>query len=68
MVLNGDPEADQFAWEIDAFLEAEGYTVIAARVFCDGRREARRRAERRMYPDEKDPNIIVIRIGLNDRS
>jgi len=21
-----------------------------------------------MYPDEKDPNIVVIRIGLNDRS
>jgi hypothetical protein len=21
-----------------------------------------------LYPDEKDPNIIVIRIGLNDRS
>jgi hypothetical protein len=20
-----------------------------------------------MYPDDKDPNIIVIRIGLNDR-
>ena len=21
-----------------------------------------------IYPDEKDPNILVIRIGLNDRS
>ena len=34
VVLNGDAEADQFAWEIDAFLRAEGYTVVPRMLFA----------------------------------
>src|ERR1041385_4171487 len=67
VLLKDDPEADQFAWEIDAFLRAEGYTVVP-RLFFAMAPGGTTPVGTSVYPDEKDDNIIVIRIGLNDRS
>ena len=67
MVLKDDPEGDQFAWEIDAFLRAEGYTVMP-RMFFAMAAGGTMPSGTTIYPDEKDANIFVIRIGLNDRS
>ena len=67
VVLKDDPEADQFAWEIDAFLRAEGYTVVP-RLFFSMAAGGKTPSGTTIYPDEKDPNVLVIRIGLNDRS
>jgi hypothetical protein len=66
-VLKDDPEADQFSWEIDAFLREEKYTVVP-RLFFAMAPGGKPPIGTSLYPDEKDPNIIVIRIGLNDRS
>lgn len=68
VVLSGDSEADQFAWEIDAFLKAEGYTVISPHLLFAMAAGGPTPGGTTMYPDEHDPNILVIRIGLNDRS
>lgn len=67
VLLKDDPEADQFAWEIDAFLRAEGYTV-APRLFFAMAEGGKVPVGTSMYPDEKDANVIVIRIGVNDRN
>jgi hypothetical protein len=67
VVLKDDAEADQFAWEIDALLRSEGYTV-APRLFFAMAPGGTTPVGTSMYPDEKDANIVVIRIGLNDRS
>jgi hypothetical protein len=67
VLLKDDSEADQFAWEIDGFLRAEGYTV-APRLFFAMAPGGATPVGTSMYPDEKDVNVIVIRIGLNDRS
>ena len=67
VVLKDDPEADRFAWEIDAFLRAEGYTVVPRRFFAMAE-GGKTPVGTSMYPDDKDANIVVIRIGLNDRS
>ena len=67
VVLKDDPEADQFSWEIDAFLRAEGYTV-ATRLFFAMAAGGKTPIGTTIYPDEKDPNVLIIRIGLNDRS
>jgi hypothetical protein len=66
-VLKDDAEADQFSWEVDAFLREEKYTV-APRLFFAVGPGGKTPVGTSLYPDEKDPNIIVIRIGLNDRS
>ena len=66
VVLKDDPEADQFSWEIDAFLRAEGYTVVP-RLFFAMAAGGKTPSGTTIYPDEKDPNILIIRIGLNDR-
>jgi hypothetical protein len=67
VLLKDDPEADQFAWEIDAFLRAEGYTVVP-RLFFAMAPGGTTPMGTSMYPDEKDANVIVIRVGLNDRT
>jgi hypothetical protein len=67
VVLSGDAEADQFAWEIDAFLRAEGYTVMPHMLFAMAA-GGTTPSGTTLYPDEGDPNVFVIRIGLNDRS
>jgi hypothetical protein len=67
VVLKDDPEADQFSWEIDGFLRTEGYTVAPRLLFAMAAGGTVPRGTS-LYPDEKDPNIMVIRIGLNDRS
>jgi hypothetical protein len=67
VVLNGDAEADQFAWEIDGFLKAEGYTV-APRLFFTMAAGGKTPTGTTVYPDPEDDKILVIRIGLNDRS
>ena len=67
VVLKDDAEADQFSWEIDAFLREEKYTVVP-RLFFAMAPGGKPPVGTSLYPDEKDPNIIVIRIGLNDRS
>ncbi|MCX7311588.1 MAG: hypothetical protein WCG92_14885 [Hyphomicrobiales bacterium] len=67
VVLKDDPEADQFAWEIDAFLRAEGYTVVSPRLFFAMTEGAMTPVGTAIYPEEKDLNIVNIRIGLNDR-
>jgi hypothetical protein len=66
-VLKDDAEADQFSWEIDAFLREEKYTV-GPRLFFAMAPGGKPPVGTSLYPDEKDPNIVVIRIGLNDRS
>ena len=66
VVLKDDPEADQFSWQIDAFLRASGYTVVP-RMFFAMAAGGQMPSGTSMYPDDKDPNIIVIRIGLHDR-
>jgi hypothetical protein len=68
VVLSGDAEADQFSWQVDAFLRAEGYQVISPRVFFVMAAGGKTPSGTSIYPDESDPNILVIRIGLNDRS
>ena len=67
VVLKDDPEANQFSWEIDAFVRAEGYTVLPRLLFAMAT-GGTMPSGTAVYPDEKDPNIVVIRIGLNDRS
>ena len=67
VVLSGDAEADQFAWEIDAFLRAEGYAVMPRMLFAMAA-GGTTPSGTTLYPDEGDPNVFVIRIGQNDRS
>ena len=67
VVLKDDPEGDQFSWEIDAFLRAEGYRVMP-RLFFSMAAGGKVPSGTTIYPDENDSNIFVIRIGLNDRS
>jgi hypothetical protein len=67
VVLSGDNEADQFAWEIDAFVRAEGYQVAPRLLFAMAA-GGTTPVGTSLYPDEKDPNIVVIRVGLNDRN
>ena len=66
VVLKDDPEGDQFSWEIDAFLRAEGYKVMPRRFFAMTA-GGTMPSGTTIYPDENDANIFVIRIGLNDR-
>jgi hypothetical protein len=66
VILKGDAEADQFSWEIDAFLRSAGYTVLPRVLFAIAA-GGKTPSGTTIYPDEKDPNILVIRIGLNDR-
>lgn len=66
-VLKDDTEADQFSWEIDAFLREEKYNV-GPRLFFAMAPGGKPPVGTSLYPDEKNPNIVVIRIGLNDRS
>jgi hypothetical protein len=66
VVLKDDAEADQFSWEIDAFLRAEGYTVVPRLLFAMAA-GGKTPSGTTIYPDEKDPNVLIIRIGLNDR-
>ena len=65
-VLKDDAEADQFAWEIDAFLRQEKYTVVPRLFFAmtDGAQPPEGTS---LYPDQKDANTVVIRVGQNDR-
>jgi hypothetical protein len=67
VVLKDDPEGDQFSWEIDAFLRAEGYRVLP-RLFFAMAAGGKVPSGTTIYPDENDSNIFVIRIGLNDRN
>jgi hypothetical protein len=67
VVLSGDAEANQFAWEIDAFLKSEGYQVISPHLFFMMTAGGKTPSGTTIYPDESDPNVLVIRIGLNDR-
>jgi hypothetical protein len=67
VVLKDDPEGDQFSWEIDAFLRAEGYKVLP-RLFFAMAAGGTMPSGTTIYPDENDSSIFVIRIGLNDRS
>lgn len=67
-VLSGDLEARQFAWEIDAFLKAEGYQVISPHLLFAMAAGGTVPRGTTIYPDQSDANVLVIRIGLNDRS
>ncbi len=66
-MLQDDAEADQFSWEVDAFLRTEGYNVVSPRLMFAMRAGEQPPNGTAIYPDEKDANIIVVRIGLNDR-
>jgi hypothetical protein len=68
VILSGDAEANQFAWEVDAFLRSEGYEVMAPHLFFLMAAGGNTPSGTTIYPDESDPNVLVIRIGLNDRS
>ena len=67
VILSGDAEANQFAWEIDAFLKSEGYQVMSP-IFFSMAAGGNTPSGTTIYPDESDPNVLVIRIGLNDRT
>jgi len=67
VVLKDDAEADQFSWEIDAFLRTEGYTVVSPRLMFAMPKGEQTPVGTSIYPDPKDPDIVVVRIGLNDR-
>jgi hypothetical protein len=67
VVLKDDAEADQFSWEIDAFLRTEGYTVVSPRLMFVMQKGEQTPIGTAIYPDEKDADIVVVRIGLNDR-
>ena len=67
VVLKDDPEGDQFSWEIDAFLRTEGYTVVSPRLMFAMPKGEQTPVGTSIYPDPKDPDIVVVRIGLNDR-
>ena len=66
VVLSGDAEADQFAWEIDEFLRAEGYRVTPRKFFTMAA-GGKTPTGTTVYPDPDDAKVLVIRIGLNDR-
>lgn len=68
VVLRGDPEADRFAWQIDGFLREQNYKVSSPHVFFLMSGDAAVPSGTTLYPDQSDPNIFVIRIGMNDRS
>jgi hypothetical protein len=67
VVLRDDAEADQFSWEIDTFLRTQGYTIVSPRLMFAMKKDEPAPTGTAIYPDEKDPNIIVIRIGSDDR-
>ena len=67
VVLRDDVEADQFSWEIDAFLRTQGYTVVSPRLMFAMKKDEATPTGTAIYPDEKYPDIIVIRIGMDDR-
>ena len=67
VVLRDDVEADQFSWEIDAFLRTQGYIVVSPRLTFAMKKDEAPPTGTAIYPDEKDPDIIVIRIGMDDR-
>jgi hypothetical protein len=67
VVLKDDAEADQFSWEIDTFLRTEGYTVVAPRLMFAMSKGEPTPSGTAIYPDQKDQDVVVIRIGLNDR-
>jgi hypothetical protein len=67
VVLREDAEADQFSWEIDAFLRTEGYAVVSPRLMFAMKKGEQAPTGTAIYPDEKDQNIVVIRVGLDDR-
>lgn len=65
LVLAGDLERSQFADQIDAFLRASGYTaILPRRQFVMGGEPP---VGTTVYADEKEPNVINIRVGVNDR-
>jgi hypothetical protein len=68
VVLRGDAEADQFAWEIDSFLRAEGYQVMSPHLLFAMAAGGQTPTGTTIYPDQNDPNVIFIRVGLNDRT
>jgi hypothetical protein len=67
VVLKDDAEADLFSWEIDAFLRTEGYTVVSPRLMFAMQKGEQTPIGTAIYPDQKDPEIVNVRIGLNDR-
>src|SRR4029079_7643905 len=67
VVLKDDGEADQFSWEIDAFLRTEGYTVVSPRLMFAMPQGEQTPLGTAIYPDEKNPEIVVVRVGQNDR-
>lgn len=67
VVLKDDAEADQFSWEIDAFLRTEGYIVVAPRLMFAMQKGEQTPIGTAIYPDQKETDVVVVRIGLNDR-
>jgi hypothetical protein len=67
VVLKNDAEADQFSWEIDAFLRTEGYTVVSPRLMFAMPQGEQTPIGTAIYPDQKDSDVMIVRVGLNDR-
>ena len=67
VVLKDDAEADQFSWEIDAFLRTTGYTIVSPRLMFDMPQGEQKPIGTAIYPDQNDRDIVIVRIGLNDR-
>jgi hypothetical protein len=64
LVLAGDPERDKFADQIDAFLKSNGYGVMSPHGYFIAVGNTPRGTE--IYPDNEKPNVMVIKIGVND--
>jgi hypothetical protein len=66
MVLKDDAEADHFADEIETFLRNENYHVTTPRLSYAADAAAAPKGTQ-IYVDDADPNLVVIKIGMNDR-
>jgi hypothetical protein len=67
MVLNGDPERDRWADQIERVAKAEGYTVLSPHFSFVMGSGGKTPEGTIISPDEKDPNVTVIMIGVNNR-
>jgi hypothetical protein len=68
-VLIGDdpPERDAFADQIESFLRDNGYSVVQPRLSFLPGSGSRTPIGTNIHPDAKDPNLMVIQIGVNNR-
>jgi hypothetical protein len=67
MVLNGDPERDNFAEEIGAFLTADGYKLMTPFISFLVGGGGKTPSGVEIGPDANDADVWVIKVGVNTR-